>query len=151
MITSSVTPLLIKKIWLVFSKQSFLTTFNFLLFLWYTNLILTKKVKIRKRVINVDSIQNFRDVLCETNWGNLYLISNPNDVYEYFLKIFSGTYDLAFPLKTNLVKRKTLQNPWVTKGFLKPSKWKQKLFWRCLKKVNEIRTFIKHMNLPLKV
>ena len=65
-----------------------------------------KKVTTKKRIINADSIQEFRDILSEVNWGNLYLISNTHDAYEYFLKVFSGIYDLAFPLKTILVKKK---------------------------------------------
>ena len=69
-----------------------------------------KKVATKKRIINADSIQEFKDILSEVDWGNLYSIFNPSDAYEYFLKVFSGIYDLAFPLKTISVKRKTLQN-----------------------------------------
>ena len=65
-----------------------------------------KKVTIKKRIINADSIQEFRDILSEVSLGNLYSIFNPNDAYEYFLKVFSGIYDLAFPLKTISVKKK---------------------------------------------
>ena len=65
-----------------------------------------KKITIRKRIINADSIQEFRDILSEVDWENLYSTSNRNDAYEYFLKVFSGIYDLAFPLKTFSVKRK---------------------------------------------
>ena len=65
-----------------------------------------KKVTIKKRIMNADSIQEFRDILSKVNWGNLYSISNPKYAYEYFLKVFSGTYDLAFPLKTISVKKK---------------------------------------------
>ena len=93
-----------------------------------------KKVTIRKRIINADSIQEFWDVLSEVDWGNLYSISNPNDAYEYFLKVFSGIYDLAYPLKTFSVKRKTLQNPWMTKGLSKSPKRKQKLYEKFMKK-----------------
>ena len=93
-----------------------------------------KKVTIIKRIINADSIQEFRDILSEVDWENLYSITNPNDAYEYFLKVFSGIYDLAFPLKTFSVKKKTLQNPWVTKGLLKSSKRKQKLYEKFVKK-----------------
>ena len=93
-----------------------------------------KKVTIIKRIINADSIQEFRDILSEVDWENLYSITNPNDTYEYFLKVFSGIYDLAFPLKTFSVKKKTLQNPWVTKGLLKSSKRKQKLYEKFVKK-----------------
>ena len=81
-----------------------------------------KKVTIKKRIINADSIQEFRDILSEVNRGNLYSISNLNDAYEYFLKVFSGIYDLALLLKTISVKKKTLLNPWMTKGLLKSSK-----------------------------
>ena len=93
-----------------------------------------KKVTIIKRIINADSIQEFRDILSEVDWENLYSITNPNDAYEYFLKVSSGIYDLAFPLKTFSVKKKTLQNPWVTKGLLKSSKRKQKLYEKFVKK-----------------
>ena len=58
-----------------------------------------KKVTIKKRIINVDSIQELMDILSEVDWGSLYSIFNPKIPYEYFLKVFSGTYDLAFPLK----------------------------------------------------
>ena len=46
-----------------------------------------KKVTIRK--VNADTIQEFRDIVSEVDWGNLYSISNPNDAYEYFVKVFS--------------------------------------------------------------
>ena len=94
-----------------------------------------KKVTTRKRIINADSIQDFRDILSEVNWENLYSISNPNDAYQYFLKVFSGIYDLVFPLKTFSVKKRTLQNLWMIKGLLKSlSKRKQKLYEKFEKK-----------------
>ena len=68
------------------------------------------------------------------DWGNLYSISNPNDAYEYFLKVLSDICDLTFPLKTFSIKRKTLQNPWMTKDLLKSSKQKQKLYEKFVKK-----------------
>ena len=93
-----------------------------------------KKVTTEKRIINADSIQELRDILSDVDWRVLYSKSNPNDAYEYFLKVFSGIYDIAFPLKTISVKRKTLQNPWMTKGLLKLSKRKQNLNEKLLKK-----------------
>ena len=47
-----------------------------------------KKVTVRKRIVNADSIQEFRYILSEVDWGNLYSISNPNDAYEDFVKVF---------------------------------------------------------------
>ena len=60
--------------------------------------------------------------------------SNPKDAYEYFLKVFSVIYDLALPFKTISVKRKTLQNTWMTKGLLKSFERKQKLYEKLLEK-----------------
>ena len=76
-----------------------------------------KKVTIKKRLIDADSIEEFRDILSEVNWGNLYSISNPNDAYEYFLK-FSQVYTILHFLSKTFPSRlkKTLQNPWMTKG-----------------------------------
>ena len=87
-----------------------------------------QKVTIRKIIINADSIQEFRDILSELDWGKLYSLSNSNNAYQYFAKVFTGTHALAFLLKTISVKRKSLQNPRMTKGLLKSSKQKQKLY-----------------------
>ena len=54
-----------------------------------------KKVTIRKRIINACSIKEFTDILPEVDCGNLYSISNLNDAYEYFLKVFSGIYNVS--------------------------------------------------------
>ena len=95
LITSSLTPLLTKKILLVFQKQTFLTTFQFPLFLWNTDLIPAIKNNNKKRVINADSMQEFRDILSEVDWENVYSISNPNDVLKYFLEVFFGSKNMT--------------------------------------------------------
>ena len=49
----------------------------------------------------------------QTRFKNLeifYSISNPNDAYECFLKVFSGTYDLAFYLKTISFKKNSAKS-----------------------------------------
>ena len=81
-----------------------------------------KKVTIRRRVINAGSIQEFRDILSEVDWGNQYSISNLNNGCEYYFKVFSDICDLAFLLKIISVKRKTLQNLWIAKDLSKSSK-----------------------------
>ena len=62
-----------------------------------------KKVTIRKRIINADSIQEFRDILSEVDWENLYSISNPNDPYEYVYTILRSFSKLS-RLKEKLCK-----------------------------------------------
>ena len=59
----------------------------------------------KKRIKKTDSTQEFKDILSEVTWGNLHSISSPNDAYDYFLKVFSGIYNLAFPLKTISIEK----------------------------------------------
>ena len=49
------------------------------------------------------------------------------------LRILSVIYDHAFPVKEMKIKRKTLLNPWMSKGLQKSSKKKQKLYDKFLK------------------
>ena len=60
-------------------------------------------------------MQEFTDILSKVIRGNLCY--NTSDTYKYFLKVFSSTYDLPFPLKPISIKRKTQQNPWTTYDF----------------------------------
>ena len=58
--------------------------------------------------------------------GHFYTLSNPNQAYSYFLRIFSAIYDHAFPVKEMKIKRKVLLNPWMSKGLQKSSRKKTK-------------------------
>ena len=86
----------------------------------------TKHITIQKRVINDQFILYFKEILHEVDWTHLYTLSNPNQAYSYFLRIFSAIYDHAFPVKEMKIKRKTLLNPWMSKGLQKSSKKKKK-------------------------
>ena len=64
------------------------------------------KVTIRKRIINADSIQEFRDILSEVDWGNLCSISNPTMLMNISGK-FSQVYTiLHFLSKLSWLKEK---------------------------------------------
>ena len=82
----------------------------------------TKHITIQKRVINDQSILYFKEILHEVDWTHLYTLSNPNQAYSYFLRIFSAIYDHAFPVKEMKIKRKKFLNPWMSKGLEKSSK-----------------------------
>ena len=57
--------------------------------------------------MQISDIQEFRDILSEVDWGNPYSIPNPNDAYEYFMKVFSGICNLEFSLsKLSRLKEK---------------------------------------------
>ena len=85
-----------------------------------------KHITIRKRVINEESILYFTESLHEVDWTHLYTLCDPNQAYSFFLRTFSGIYGHAFTVKEMKRKRKTLLNPWISKGLQKSSKKKQK-------------------------
>jgi len=59
---------------------------------------------------------------------------NADKAYDIFISEYYKYYNKAFPEITKLVKSKTLLNPWITKGILKSSKIKQRLYNKFLKK-----------------
>ena len=60
--------------------------------------------------------------------------NRPDIAYNEFLKIFSETYDSAFPEILIKCKTKTLISPWVTKRIQISSETNQKLYEKFLKK-----------------
>ena len=65
-----------------------------------------KNITIHKRVINEQSILYFKEILHEVDWTHLYTLCNPNQAYNYFLRIFGGIYDHAFPVNKMKIKAK---------------------------------------------
>ena len=59
----------------------------------------TKHITLQERVINEQSILYFKEILHEVDWTHLYTLCNPSQAYSYFLFIFSGIYDHAFPVR----------------------------------------------------
>ena len=86
-----------------------------------------------KRSFDDDSIINFRNSLMSANWELVTQTTETNHAYDTFLEIFSRSYNKSFPKKKVSIKTKTLNNKWMTKGLLKSSKRKQKLYERFLK------------------
>ena len=122
-------------------KTDIFWSFSNFYYFYETDLILAiKKVtirerereRVREREWQMQARFKNSDILFEVDCGNLYSISNPNDGYKYFLKVFLGLY-LAFLSKLSGLKEK-LKNPWMTKGLLKSSKQKQKLYKKFMKK-----------------
>ena len=52
---------------------------------------------------------------------------------KHFLNVFSNLYEIAFPKIKIKVNSKTRVSPWITRGILKSSKRKQKLYQNFLK------------------
>ena len=86
-------------------------------------------------VINDVSIELFNQSLSSENWENILQIKSTNKAYDNFLQIFQKHYNNAFPEITKIIKSKIYLNQWITTGVLKPSKKKQRLYERFLKKM----------------
>ena len=87
-----------------------------------------------KRIINDVNLGKFNEVLQSENWNNVFSAKDPNVAYNEFLKVFILHYDTYFPKKKIQIKSKNLASPWITKGIVKSSKRKQKLYEKYLKR-----------------
>ena len=88
---------------------------------------------ITKRNINRDSIDSFKNLLNEANWELLKDCKEANSAFELFNKFFLNAYEKSFPKIEKRIKKKVIENPWMTKGLLKSSKKKQRLYEKFLK------------------
>ena len=91
------------------------------------------KITKQIRKINKKSISEFKTKLLETDWSFVLEISNSDHAYDIFLKQFLKMYNTCFPTRTVEIKRKNLLSPWITRGIIKSSKQKQKLYIKYLK------------------
>ena len=107
-------------------------------------------VIINKREMTDNSLNYFKNVLNEVNWERIKEYDNVDSAYEVFLSFFSEQYEKAFPKKEIKIKTRNLLSPWMTKGLLKSSKKKQKLYEKFLKKEHiKITTFTKIIKIHL--
>ena len=93
-------------------------------------------IHITKRKINDKSIAYFKTLLSIVDWKHVLQENSPNNAYNEFLKIFWGLYNEAFQKQKIKIKRKSFNSPWMTKGLVKSSKKKQRLYEKVLKNRN---------------
>ena len=91
------------------------------------------KVQITKRLINNKTKEKFKNALQEMTWDDVISSKQTDSAYKAFLNKFTSLYDKIFEKFAVTVKSKTLKNPWITKGILKSSKTKQRLYDKFLK------------------
>ena len=85
------------------------------------------KVQITKCLINNKTKEKFKNAIQEMTWNDVVSSKQTDSAYEAFLNKFTSLYGKVFEKFVVTVKSKTLKNPWITKGFLKSSKTKQRL------------------------
>ena len=104
---------------------------HFPIFLISKDLILdssNEPIHITKREINDKSIAYFKTLLSIVDWKHVLNEDSPNNVYNESLRIFGGFYNEVFPKQKIKIKRKSFNSPWMTKGLVKSSKKKQRLY-----------------------
>jgi len=92
-----------------------------------------KHTVIEKRQVNEIRKTAFTEQLSNTDWSEIYAEQDTNKSYNLFLEKFLDMYNKTFPIMKRKVKHTSLLNPWFTKGFLRSSKMKQKLYNKYLK------------------
>ena len=93
-------------------------------------------VFVMKRDINLFTLSLFKEKLLEVDRGFLKTIQDPNEAYKSFLLVFGNLYEIAFPKIKIKVNSKNQLSPWITRGIIKSSKRKQKLYENFLKNRN---------------
>ena len=91
------------------------------------------KVRITKRLIKNKTKEKFKNALQEMAWDDVISSKQTDSANEAFLNKFTSLYDKIFEKFSVTIKSKTLKNPWTTKGILKSSKTKQRLYDKFLK------------------
>ena len=86
-----------------------------------------------KRSYNEENIKAFNQRLLSVNWDVVKNCDDPNEAYKQFFNIFNSIYDIYFPKVFLRLKAKHIQSPWITKGIVKSSKRKKKLYEKFLK------------------
>src|SRR6218665_3180870 len=108
------------------------------------------------RRINKVTLQNFKEVLANTNWSSVrYNLEQekPNEAYNDFITIYRDKYDKNFPKLLKQNPKNTPKKPWMTPALLKSCMRKEKLylkFKKCPSIENKAR-YVRYRNLFAKL
>ena len=98
-------------------------------------------------MINFASIEYFKSILYSVHWNLITQPSTADSSYNIFLHKFVKLYDIAFPERKSEIKLKKLLSHWITRGFKKSWKGKQRLYEKFLKHRNDKNEKNKYKNL----
>ena len=91
-----------------------------------------------KHDISPFTLSLLKEKVLKVDWGLLHTIKDPNEFYKKFSNVFSNLYEIAFPKIKMKVNSKYRISPWITRGLLKSSKRKQRLYEKFLKNGNYV-------------
>ena len=94
-----------------------------------------------KRIINDQSLHQFKNLLKETDWSVVYAACNQGDsnlAYSKFMEIYKIKYEQTFAEKSYIPnKRNAVKQPWMTRALLKSCKEKSLLYKKIFKSPSE--------------
>ena len=94
------------------------------------NKLLRPKVEsIKKRIFSNNNTDNFKHMLRNTDFSDILSSACPNESFSCFHRLYSATFNRAFPLKTIKPNRKYVKiNTWMTTGLLTSMRTKSRLY-----------------------
>ena len=110
---------------------------HFLIFMTENKLVVKEGELNTKHVrqINEKSISKFRSMLEQnTEWELIKDCKTADSAYDLFIRFFYTQHDKAFPKIEKVCKQKSSQSQWMTKGLIKSSRRKQRLYEKFLKR-----------------
>jgi ribosomal protein L33 len=82
--------------------------------------------RVKFRLINKDTIQNFLDNLTNETWEDVYKLNEVNEIFNLFLHTFIIIYESSFPTQNLTLNCKN--NGWITQGIRLSCRHKQSLY-----------------------
>jgi hypothetical protein len=80
---------------------------------------------ILRRNFNEKNIANFQLNLSYEHWGEIFMETDVNLMFNKFLNVYLRCYNLSFPVEKKCIHTNT-QNKWITKGIIVSCKKKKK-------------------------
>ena len=93
-------------------------------------------VRLQKRLITNDRIEDFKKRLIKIDWSVLYKNEDVNESYNYFMELFTALYDQCFPIVRETKAKHKGRKPWITKAILTSICRKTRLYRAYLHKPN---------------
>ena len=74
------------------------------------------KMKIKKRIMNNENVEQFKSSLQNCDWSDVYNCQTANSMYNKFILSVQNLYDLSFPIVTKTIKTSEQYRPWITRA-----------------------------------
>ena len=83
---------------------------------------------------NKENLASFLETLKEVNWSSLDGYHEPKNAYNSFIKKYSESYNVCFPVKKKLTRNQSrLNKPWLSSVLIKSIKKKNRFYNKYLR------------------